>query len=747
MKKKSLNRKAKILQIIGIIGLLTSLLVVGLACADDVHQGYSTDIDLGMQYIIPTDDFKVVQEVEYENQDTGDLLIDSFTITQIGNAANSLFKTVEIWEDGGNEDYDRGIDRLADDTLIDSFDDPNIIYGSVFGMNDNNACLVVPQDSSKKVFVTVDVNDGVAYNDSIILELSAEDLVSSSPVQWATGEGVETATSSTNIFAKASHTSRSIIDTNDNGIADQIIWNHFYPIGPATKLDHNVSEASTIEKFTVEYNENEVDIIGIDLYETNYENRASFVLLLDETDPDLQLDTTPIDFSCSYDSPGGELSFENAIGQSVPVWPFPLFPILDGVGPVVTSLTVSDEMITKEDVGDTFEVVLTLSESMHTESFPVLDFDAAVHEGSSQMLLFDSQNWIDEETCQIDYTIADKHLYVGNVDVICTTEGVYDVDAYGDAKNQMNASYTKENLFTIDTKAPDISGFPSDTLTPGEEYTVRVDVTDESDIQTVLLDYNFGSSWNTKTMNHNPSSDEYFAVVTPPSDATTMNYKISAYDIYDNGDETSEKELTVDGDGDDNSEGEADGDDVEEDDEEIDDDAEEQDSDDDGYDDDMEKAYGTNTTDESEMPEDTDGDGIPDDDSDDGNYTGDTDDDDDDLSDDIEKSLGSDSKNNSDVISVEELEGYLVDTDGDGSSDRLYVPSDETSTTVTSNGDGYYDIDVDGDGVTDYTYNVTTKSLEEYGVADTTDSTPGFSASFILISLGIIILIFFYRRR
>jgi len=596
-----LNQKAKLFPIIVMIVLFTAAISIDSVCAAS-GKGYSTDIDLGLQYIIPTDGFKVVQEVEYENQGTGDLLIDSFTITQIGTAINSLFKTVEIWEDGGNEDCDRGIGRLADDTLIYSFDDPNINYGSVFGMNDNTACLVVPQDSSKKVFVTVDVNDGVVYNQSIIFELSAEDLVSYSSVQWATGEGVETATSSTNIFAKASHTSRRMVDTNDNGIADQMIWNHFYPIGPATKLDHNVSEQSTIEKFTVEYNENEVDIIGIDLYETNYENRASFVLLLDEEDPDLQFDTTSTDFSCSYDSTGEELSFENAVGQSVPVWPFPLFPIWDGVGPVVTSLTVSDEMITTDDVGDTFEVVLTFSESMYTESFPVLDFDATVHEGSSQMLIFDSQNWIDEETCQLDYTIADEQLYAGNIDVICTTEGVYDVDAYGDAENQMNASYAKADLFTIDTKAPDISGFPTDTLTPEEEYTVRVDVTDGSDIQTVLLDYNFGSSWNTKTMNNNPSSDEYFSVVTPPADATSMSYKITAYDMYDNGDETSEKELMVGGNEDDDSEEETD-------DEETDDDVEEQDSDDDG------------------------------------------------LSDDIEESLGSDSKNNSDVISVEELEG------------------------------------------------------------------------------------------
>ena len=730
--KKNINRKTRLVPIIIITAVLFTVVISTDLVSAASGKAYSVDIDLGMQYIIPTDGFKVVQEVEYENQGTGDLLIDSFTVTQIGSAANSLFKTVEIWEDGGNGYYDRGGIGRPDDTLIYSFDDPNIIFGSTFGMNDNNACLVVPQDSSKKVFVTVDVNDGIAYNESIILELSAEDLVNSSSVQWATGEGVETATSSTNIFAKASHTSRYIADTNDNGIADQIIWNHFYPIGPATKLDHNVSEASTIEKFTVEYNENEVDILGIELYETNNENRASFVLLLDEGDPDLQLDTTSIDFSCSYDSTGEELSFENAIGQSVPVWPSPLFPIIDGVGPVVTSLTVSDEMITNVDVGDTFEVVLTFSESMHTESFPVLDFDGAVHEGSSQMLIVDSQNWIDENTFQINYTIADEQIYAGNIDVICTTEGVYDVDAYGDSKNQMNSSYTEADLFTIDTKAPDISGFPTDTLTPGQDYTIRIKVSDNSDIQNVLLDYDFGTSWNTKTMSYNPGSDEYFAVVTTPNDATLLRYKISAYDIYDNGEETSVKELLVDEEGDDDE----------------DDDEDDQDTDEDGYPDDMEESYATNATDATDYPLDTDEDGIPDDDSGDGKYTGDTDDDGDKVPDEIENLIGSDAKDGDDVTDVDDLNGYLIDTTGDGKPDSFYEKTDETVTNVSIDDAGDYQIDVDGDGTIDYLYDDTTGTTTPNEEEKTVDSTPGFTMAFVFIAMAAMIIVFliFIRR-
>ncbi|MBS3778422.1 MAG: hypothetical protein KGY50_03920, partial [Candidatus Thermoplasmatota archaeon] len=556
-------------------------------------KAYSTDIDLGTQYITPSEGFRLVQEVEYVNEGTGDLMIDSFTITNIEYVASHLLKTVELWADGGNGEYDRNIGRTGDDELIDSIEDPNLVHVYTMGNDNNNVCLVIPQSSSKKVFVAVDINDGTSYDDeSLILELSAEDLVSISPMQWATGEGIDICSSPTYIFTRAVYPDITIVDSNDNGIVDQIIWDHSYPIGPATKLVHNVSEASTIEKFTIKYNENEVDIVGIELYETNNE-RASFVLLLDEEDSNLQVDTTPTNFSRNYDHTGEELLLENAEGRSVPVWP-PFSHIKDGAGPVVTSLTVSDELITSEDVGDTFEVVLSFSESMHTESFPVLDFDAAVHQGSLQMLIFDSGYWIDEETYQINYTIADEQLYAGNVDVICTTEGVYD-DYAGSPDNQMNAAYTKVNLFTIDTKAPDIFGFPTDTLTPGQDYTVRVDVTDGSDIQNVLLDYNFGSSWNTKTMNSNPSSDEYFAVVTTPTDATLLTYKISAYDIHDNGDETGGKELLVVSEAGDDDEDEAEEEETEERESEDDseDTPEDQDSDDDGIPDEVEDTLGS----------------------------------------------------------------------------------------------------------------------------------------------------------
>ena len=296
----------------------------------------------------------------------------------------------------------------------------------------------------------------------------------------------------------------------------------------------------------------------------------------------------------------------------------------------------------------------------------------------------------------MNYTIADENVYAGNVDIICTTEGVFDSEGV-----QMDLPYTEEDVFTIDTKPPQIYDFPSDTLTPGEDYTIRVVVSDDSTIQSVMLHYHFGSNWNTKPMSYDPGSEEYIAVVTPPADATLLTYKISAYDVHDNGDESSEEELCISAEDDENKDDEEEPED------------EEQDSDGDGYNDDMEESYGTDCSNSSDTPEDADNDGTPNDDSPDGNYTGDTDDDNDGLSDAEEESLGSDPKND-DVSSMEDKNGYLVDTDGDEEFDTYYDPDTTVETTVEYLSDDTYLVDDDGDGEWNYEYNAGTGAASAY---------------------------------
>ena len=129
----------------------------------------------------------------------------------------------------------------------------------------------------------------------------------------------------------------------------------------------------------------------------------------------------------------------------------------------------------------------------------------------------------------MNYTILDADTFCGEVDVVMTGNSTYDTNGV-----QMTNSFVIEDCFYVDMKAPVISDFPEDELTAGQDYTVRVTVQDFSEVDLVMLDYDFGSNLNTKMMTFDPGSGKYVSVVTVPLDATNLSYRVSAYDIYDN---------------------------------------------------------------------------------------------------------------------------------------------------------------------------------------------------------------------
>jgi len=140
------------------------------------------------------------------------------------------------------------------------------------------------------------------------------------------------------------------------------------------------------------------------------------------------------------------------------------------------------------------------------------------------------------------------------------------------------------------------------------------------------------------------------------------------------------------------------------------------DTDGDGWSDEMEESYGTNATDPNDSPLDIDGDGLPDEDSDDWRFTGDSDDDNDGIEDYIEETLGLDPKNGSDVISIT-IAGtthYLIDTNGDGKSDKFYNSVGRITLLHTTD-DGMQLIDVDGDNEWDYIYDPASNEVTPYG--------------------------------
>ena len=740
---------------------IDGLIISSVSACDSDAVCTSTDIAFPKSKLVENREM-TIQEIVYTHPGDNDscpLKIDNL---RVSSWASSYPVDAPVAYAAYLDDGD-GIFNINTDEKIDDEDVYDFSETVILGDDDNSECLEVLPGTSERVFIRFRPLTDVGASETVRIQVNATDVVNFYDIvegsyvssEFSTGEGNEIAFNMFYTENRSDVDSVSINDTNDNGIIDEMIIKTRFPI-PDSEYDtldyvsFQPNEEEFDDELRVTYKDEHVNIDSID-YFVNFTGSlggsyANLKIVLDEEDPTIQTDTSVEDFEVSYLSDGDEDTYPIRIcsegitqgsAYSLPLEYFTLVPI-DQAQPIIIDSTVSDTIMTSEDAGSTFVVTYQFSEAMDQTVLPAYDFNPEINNPDILLTVTD-QEWIDDSTYQISFSVEEGEVYYENVDVQCLTENCFDLE-----RNQMNAVYSASDVFMVDMKPPTFSNLPEDSVSAGQDYTVRLTVSDESDIGSVILNYQVDGNWNTKSMEYDLVNNQYYAMVSIPESTVDFHYKISAYDIYENSAETAVQDLSVEED--ESGEGDDGGDD-ETDDDDIDDDAEKQDSDNDGYDDDMEETYGTNTTDESEMPEDTDDDGIPDDDSDDGNYTGDTDDDDDGLSDDMEESLGSDSKNNSDVTGIEELEGYLVDTDGDGSSDRFYVPSDETSTTVTKDDDGNYDIDVDGDGTSDYNYNVITKSIEEYGGTDTTDSTPGFSFGLIIVSLTLIILMLFHKKR
>ena len=170
------------------------------------------------------------------------------------------------------------------------------------------------------------------------------------------------------------------------------------------------------------------------------------------------------------------------------------------------------------------------------------------------------------------------------------------------------------------------------------------------------------------------------------------------------------------------------------------------DDDNDGYNDNMESSYMTNTVNLNEYPTDTDNDGVPDNDSPDGKYIGDIDDDDDSLIDAIETRLGSNPKDISDAkrVYISGKTYYLIDISQNGFYEIFYEPTSETITGVEKIDENYL-IDQNGDGSWDHIYIVADGSVSAYEEQITVP--PVILIIAILIIISTIIILYYIRPK
>ncbi len=491
---------------------------------------YSSDIPLGFQYITAYDDEVLVQAVEYTNPSTSDVLkIDCFEVSDEGMLQNSWVEQISLYADGGNGFFDGGgSSTKKDDVRIATISSPNLMGGQLIGGNDSFACCTVRANESRRFFLTLDIKNGVKENNiEIKTKIDATDLTSGSTF-WFRAQGVDTATDSAELYSAVLSDTLMAYDTNGNGVIDEIQIEAEYPIGPVSSMGHQYTESESIASFEVSCDGGLVDVNSIVFVDSN-QSFLRFRLLLDESDPDLVSGTNPPespDFDVSYDDEFACLVFENEEGQVVAFSSiFWFLEVGDAVSPSVVGIEVSDSLLVPGDVGDSFVVSAEFNEPMDTSKSPVFEFDAGV----SSVLMFDSGFWSDEYIYHANYSVLEAARYVSGADVTCTVEGCFDASA-----NQLVSSYVATNLFDVEMKPPVISDWPSGALTPGYEYTVRVTVIDDSQISSVVLDYDFGVGLNTKPMSLDPGSGQYVAVVLTPESADDLMYRVTAVDVYDN---------------------------------------------------------------------------------------------------------------------------------------------------------------------------------------------------------------------
>jgi len=171
------------------------------------------------------------------------------------------------------------------------------------------------------------------------------------------------------------------------------------------------------------------------------------------------------------------------------------------------------------------------------------------------------------------------------------------------------------------------------------------------------------------------------------------------------------------------------------------------DTDADGWSDEIEESYGTNISDSSDGPTDTDEDGTPDEDSPDGKYQGDADDDNDGVSDEMEELIGTDplSKEIFTTIEIDGKSYYLIDTDGDGTPDRIFDIASEKDIAIKVNNDGTILIDVDGDGGWDYIYDSSNGAINTYKKEKPKGEIPIIPIIIIIVIILLIIIVFLFK--
>ncbi|MBU1049921.1 hypothetical protein KKG90_07875, partial [Candidatus Bipolaricaulota bacterium] len=163
----------------------------------------------------------------------------------------------------------------------------------------------------------------------------------------------------------------------------------------------------------------------------------------DISDANVDVNSVTIDASGARDANGNEQQ------NYTPVHEFEI----DTLNPTVTSLVISDNLITDADVGDTFTVTIDYSEPMRTTA-PNIAFSPSLT--TTLSLQAGNSGWTDTDTYVFSYTILDGNVTVLDDDITITNAQ--------DLAGNVQIAYNYDDQLDVDTENPYFHDF---TVTGG----------------------------------------------------------------------------------------------------------------------------------------------------------------------------------------------------------------------------------------------------------------------------------------
>ncbi|MFC2095512.1 Ig-like domain-containing protein [Candidatus Bipolaricaulota bacterium] len=169
---------------------------------------------------------------------------------------------------------------------------------------------------------------------------------------------------------------------------------------------------------------------------------SRYQAIYDISDADVDVDSVTIDVTLAKDEAGNDQEDYTPVSEFA----------IDTLNPTVTSLVISDSLITDADVGDTFTVTIDYSEPMFAGTAPTIVFSPNLN--TTLSFQAGSSSWTDTDTYIASYTILDGNVAVLDDDIT--------VSAAQDLALNVQVVYNYNDQLDVDTENPVFASFTVD---------------------------------------------------------------------------------------------------------------------------------------------------------------------------------------------------------------------------------------------------------------------------------------------